>query len=230
LVYEVPELYKALALAYERARLDEGWRVAHSRLNELTWRVERLLGRTSILGLKLEGYMKAYTIKLLRGVEDGDIATVIDVYMELDRVLKPLEARTSIAYVHLILGRLVSAVIVIGVGMLLTVNAMRLDLLLPSILSILSIGVSIGGLLLTLRSNAHLVILGAIALQLLYTLTYISYRPQDATLILTAVLISLMVASTLLVLHSIARGMVYSEVSKLPRTMLASPSPTTASP
>jgi uncharacterized protein (UPF0335 family) len=68
LVYELPELYKALALAYERSRVDESWRIVHSRLNDLVSRAERLLAKGEILGLEFEVYMRGYGIKMLRSV------------------------------------------------------------------------------------------------------------------------------------------------------------------
>ncbi len=212
MVYELPEFYKALALAYEKASVDESWRIAHSRLNDLVGRIERVLRRAEILGLELEGYIKVYGVRLVRGVEGGDVASVIDVYLELDRVLRQLESRITIAYVHLILGRFTSAIIVIGVSLILVVNSLRLGLLIPTTFSMIAAGVGVGSLLLVLRSNAHLVLLGAVTLQLLCIPIYAIHKPQDIVVLLTATLLSLASTSTLLILHAMTRRAVYSEV------------------
>ena len=208
MVYELPELYKALALAYERSRVDESWRIAHSRLNELISRVEGLLAKGEILGLRFEAHVRGYSTRILRSVEEGDITSAMDLYLELDKVIKPLEARATIGYVNLVLGRLTASLIVIGVGVLLAVNSLRLGLLTPTIVSILSIGVGIGGLLLTLRRNAHLVLAVASILQLSYTLIYASQSPRDLTSPLIATLISLIAVTVLLVLHVLARNII----------------------
>jgi hypothetical protein len=208
LVYELPELYKALALAYERSRVDESWRIVHSRLNDLVSRAERLLAKGEILGLEFEVYMRGYGVKMLRSVEEGDITLTMDLHLELDKTLKPLEARATIAYINVILGRLITALIVMGVGVLLTVNALRLGLLIPTTISMLATGVSIGGLLLILRRSAHIVLAVASILQLPYIPIYADQNPQGLTTPLIITLISLTAVATLLILHILAKNMI----------------------
>lgn len=205
MVYEIPEFYKALALAYERAGLDESWRVAYNRVSEAVSRVERLLSKCELLELNVEQIIRGYGARMLRSIEEGNVSGVIEVYWELERLLRSIESRVNVAYIHLILARLTSSTIVMGVGLLLALRSLEALLLVPATLAILSIGVSLGSLLLILRRSSHIVLAVATLLQILSLTSHAIYSMEGFTTLALATLISVTSTIASIGVHVILR-------------------------
>lgn len=214
IAYKLPELYKALALAHRRSSVDESWRVIHGVLNELISRIEVLITRGEVVGFDVEDELRDHSVRVLRSIEDGDVSMAIAVLEELSRKLKQVESRAYIAYTHVVLARLVATLIVVGVGAVMALSYLRAALLIQSILSIISIGVGIGSILLVLRRNAHLTLLLAVLLQLLVIpLDLITGVKVESSMILLVLSLG-SITALLVVQHLMRRLLTSSTLSK----------------
>jgi len=209
-VYEIPELYKALALAYERAGVDEAWRVAYSRVGELVARVEKLQSRVEVLGLDVVERLRGYSLKVLRSVEGGDVAVTIEAYWEFDRALKSLETRANVAFVHVILARIASSAIVAGVGLVIALNTLSINAITPSAIAFISVGVALGSLLLLTRRSSHQVLALAALLQLAAILALASLSLEEAIRLAWLTLLTLTAATASLGVHVLMRRILLS--------------------
>ncbi|MCE4611006.1 MAG: hypothetical protein F7B17_03450 [Desulfurococcales archaeon] len=144
------QLYKALTLAYRRAREDEAWRVIHSSINNLLVKAERLEYLASRLGAGRLGWMAKVAGEVLRAVERGDKRGVVRAIEEAMDTMNTIGPFMEYTYVTSTGMRLTASMLSMLVSVVLGLGGVEVASLPPELALILAFtaGVSLGGVLL----------------------------------------------------------------------------------
>ena len=195
IVYDLPELYKALALAHMKSREDEAWKIAHERLLMLVETLEDTNSKLAPLNISLSYYLRGHARGLLSSVEAGDTASLMALYEVLEGKLKPLKFRARMAHFYVTSLRLLSSAITLMSAIIIAYISLTLGATIQLTLALIAAGASIAGLLLATHKDGHLAPLISIAIQA------ITLATNTETIRITSI-ISLLAASTTIALLS----------------------------
>lgn len=165
IVYDLPELYKALALAHMKSREDEAWKIAHERLLRLVEALEDSNDKLALFNVSLGYYLKSHVQALLSFVEAGDAASLMAVYEVLEGKLRVLRSQARIAHFYIVSLRLLVAALTLVSAMIIAYISLTLGAIVQLTLALIAAGVSIAGLLLVTHRDGHIAPLISIIIQ-----------------------------------------------------------------
>ncbi|MCX8196075.1 MAG: hypothetical protein N3F67_03240 [Acidilobaceae archaeon] len=165
-LYELPEMYKALAIAYERAKGDEGWKIVHERMSQLVSYLEGLNSLGSSLGLDVASHLKEVSARALSLVEGGNAAGALELFERSTEYLRNVEDLLRASRSYMIALRLSSSFVVLASSALLLLWALGKVLIVSATLYAVSAGAALGSLLIASSPYSHWALALAAALQI----------------------------------------------------------------
>lgn len=155
IVHEAPELYKAMALLYNKIPEGENWRFVHSRVSELVSGIERLHFNAQALGVEASLSLRKIGAELLAKVESGDAAGVLEVCESAERYVEEVMAVLNTMRLYAIASRLGASIVSLLSSAFLSIISLLQGMEGALLISALAAGFSISSVLLS-RGGAAL--------------------------------------------------------------------------
>ncbi|MEN2999513.1 MAG: hypothetical protein ABDH61_02940 [Acidilobaceae archaeon] len=212
MLYEVPELYKALALAYERAKGDESWRVVLERMSYLVSYLEWLSRMGRALDVDVEAQMKGIGAKVLQLAEGGNSAGMLEAFEKVMESARELEGPLRASHSYVTVLRISTSLVVLASSLLLLLWALGQGLVLTASMLSLATGAAVGSLLVFSYGYSHLALSLSVMLQAFSSLTALQYLSWTE-ISLTA--LSLLVTLGLVWITYMIRGRLREAVRRL---------------
>ncbi|MDM7274814.1 MAG: hypothetical protein P3X22_001645 [Thermoprotei archaeon] len=173
IVYDLPELYKALALAHMKSRDDEAWKIAHERLLRLVEVLENINSKLAPLDISLGYYLKGHARSILSSVEVGDAASLMAVYETIEGKIKPFKPQVEMTHFYVTTLRLLTSLIAIVSAIIIAYISYTIGAILQLTLALIAVGTGTAGLLLATHKSGHIAPLISIIIQVISLATKI---------------------------------------------------------
>ncbi|MCS7106660.1 MAG: hypothetical protein NZ902_00920 [Acidilobaceae archaeon] len=191
MLYELPELYKALALVHERAKGDESWKVIFERISYLVSYFEWLNSMGKTVDINLAVQMKGVGVKVLQLAEGGNAAGMLETFEKVMEASREIEGPLRASHNYVTVLRIATSLLVLTSSALLLLWALSEGLVVTATLFSLAAGTALGSLLAFSFSYSQWALGLSVLLQALSSLTALQRLSwAEASLIVLSALIT----------------------------------------